>query len=92
MSLPPPFSVGHPCRMSLLEPGKRWSLKGDVLRVLLLLVFLFIAMGAATTGLVMLNLLIVLFYIPTAGAWIVKNKPRKSPPGEVPDGILPASP
>lgn len=195
MSLPPPLTVEHACRISVLEPEKRWSLKGDVLwvasgeypampiplaslkevrllfsptrmqrnryqchlynasgrcgafqnehfrgmmdfedrsasynalvrllasraasvnprcrfttgtswwswllqagfltSVLVLLVFVFITMGSAVTGLVVVKLLIVLFYIPTAGSWIVKNKPRVFPPGEVPAKMLPTPP
>ena len=31
---PPPLQIEHPCRISVLEPNRIWSLRGDVLWML----------------------------------------------------------
>lgn len=86
-------SVNPRCRFTTGTAGWSWLLQTAFLAgVLLLLIFVFVTMGSAVTGLVVLKLLIVLFYFPTAFSWIRKNKPREFPPGEVPAKMLPASP
>ena len=86
-------STNPSCRFTTGISWWSWLLQlGFLTGMLLLLIVVFITMGSAVTGLVVLKLLILLFYIPTAGAWIVKNKPRTFPPGEVPARMLPVPP
>jgi len=85
-------SVNPLCRFTTGTSWGSWLLQtGFLTAMLLLLGYLFVIMGAAVTSLIVLKLLVLLFYIPTAGAWIIKNKPRVFSPTQVPATLLPAS-
>lgn len=86
-------SVNPACRFTTGTSWWSWLLQMMFLSgVLLLLMILFITIGSAITGLIILKLIIIAFYIPTAWGWIVKNKPRVFSPENVPSEILPSSP
>lgn len=57
--------------------------------LVLLGVFLF---TIGLTAIVVVKVLIILFYIPTALRWAKKNRPRKYDPRTIPDDLLPAFP
>lgn len=78
------------CRFTTGTTWLNWLIQTGILTFSFLLVaFVFIAMGSSGTVLVAVKILVILVFLPFAGAWIVKNRPSTFSPPEVPAAILP---
>ncbi len=77
------FASGNP-------PAGYWSNVIFLTGMLALLVWLLWIMSGSIGGLVVIKLLILLFYIPTAALWIIRNRPGRFTPDAIPESLLPA--
>lgn len=83
-------SVNPGCRFATGTSWWSWGLQTAFLAgVLVVLAAVLFLMWSAVGWLAIVKLLIILYYIPTAWAWVMKNKPRKFDPGKVPGELLP---
>lgn len=78
------------CKFTTGTAWWSWLLQtAFLLSMLLLLLVVMFHMWTAIGWLVIVKLLLIVFYLPAAWSWIMKNKPRKFDPGKVPEGLLP---
>lgn len=83
-------AVNPSCRFSTGTSWTSWILQtGFLAFMFIVLAFVLYAMGSAASSLVVVKLLLIAFYVPTAAAWIIKNKPRVFSPDQAPAKLLP---